>query len=478
MATAENTTVKLYRGVPLTKDGTEVLFLSGAAAEGVLSAYAAFTDTKYYYARENRGAIQIESAIAPLEGCNYVGFQNLSHGGKWYFGFIDRLVYINDKNTQVEFTIDPFTTYLDDCTELDDYFVLRNTPKTDTRAFNLQDDFLPKTEHSRYFSFGSYSLAFNTPVVYYAASQITTPAQIGTTGIKVGNLTDQVLEAIQQNGGAIISASMFPGSWISSYGSGFPMAFPITVIGGNPSSWLLGDYVQKIRTGVYLKPMLVTSQGSKTYNLEQFANPTNIQFQVMGLTVPSPALFVYPKNYDSIAENVAEGVMIKAPGLPITANAVYTNAQNFSDVVTGLTTIAGGAIAGFAKGGLTGAAIGGGAAAVGAVLNYAKNVEMTNFKPPTIYGSGEPMVNLNNELFCECLCAAPLARDLDRIDRYLRYFGYAQNAFSTCIEVFPSGVNMDDGAYLQTGSEMYGGSEMAGVINDRISAGIKIRKTL
>lgn len=478
MATAENTTVKLYRGVPLTKGGTEVLFLSGAAAEGVLSAYTAFTDTKYYYTRENRGAVQVESAIGPLEGCNYIGFQNQSHGGKWFFGFIDRIVYVNDKNTQIEFTVDPFTTYLDDCTEFDDYFVVRNTPKTDVRGANLQKDYLPDTDKTNIWTFASHSIACGRNVVYFAAPSSTGTLIDGTGNIYIGPLSATLLEEITTKGGAVIGAYMYPTTGSQWGGASVQSAFSLGTIGGNPFSGILGSYVQKLLTGVYHKLVLTSSQGAKFYELEDFDVPTAVSFQLVGMTIPSPALFVYPKNYRGIAENVAEGIMVKTPALPISANSVYTNAQGFSDVVAGLTSIAGGAVGGYLKGGALGAVVGAGAGAAGALLNQAKNVEMSELKPPVVYGTGEPVVNLNKEIFVELGLCSPTNKDMDRIDMYLRYYGYAMNAENTSIEVFPSGVNLDDGAYLQTGSEMFGGSEMASVINQRIAAGIKIRKTL
>lgn len=474
MATAENSTVKLYSGVPLVKNGTEVLFLSGAAAEGALSGYTAATFTKYYYTRENRGAVQVESPIAPLEGVNYIAFQNLSHGGKWYFGFIDRLVYINDNNTQVEFTIDPFPTYLGDCTEFDDYFVIRNTPRTDVRGANTQTDFVPPGLHKSMTHLSDYSVRLDTNVVYYAGKYGGGVID-GTGNIRVGVLTDAALEAIQQTGGAIIGGYMFPSAW-----GGDPIAPSRTLaaIHGNATAHLLGAYMEKIRTGVYNKVVLFTSQGSKSYDLEQFADPTNVTFQIIGLTIPSPALFAYPLNYNGIHNNVAEGVMCKAPSVPISANATYTNAQGFADIVGGLVSMGGAAASGFAMGGPAGAALAAATSGLSAVVNQAKNYYMTDFQTPHIYGTGEPITDSSKTLFVSLAVCSPDTGDLDRIDAYLRYFGYAQNCFSSSTVVFPGGVNQEDGAYLQTGSDMFGGSEKAAEINARIAAGIKIRKTL
>lgn len=471
MATAENSTVNLYTGVPLVKGGTEVLFLSGSGAVGALSGYLSATFTRYYYVRENRGAVQIESPIGPLEGVNYIAFQNISHGGKWFFGFVDRLVYINDKNTQVEFTIDPFPTYLGDCTEYNEYFVVRNTPKTDVRGANVASDYMPTSPIDKVDQMAYLNVPLDDGEVYFAAGQITA-ATLGTTGIKIGALNDTNLDAILTHGGTIIGAYQFPSSWYSGV-SQIRTVIPMGSLSGNPFASLSGYTHNKIRTGVYTKVLLITSQGAKSYEPEAFADPTNVVFDMIGLTLPSPAMFVYPRNYHGVDHNIAEGLMCKAPALPISANAVYTNAQKFADITGAI----GGIVGNVATGGPAGV-LAAGATAANAAFNIARNEVMTKYSPPTVYGTGEPVVNTQKQLSIYLCSSHPDTFDLSRVDNYFGYYGYACNSMSTALTVLVGGVNKDDGAYLQTGSDMFGGSEQAKEINARIAAGIKIRKTL
>lgn len=476
MATAENTTVNLYKGVPLTKNGTEVLFLSGGAAAAALSGYLAHTFSRYYYTRENRGAVQVESPIDTIEGCNYIGFQNVSHGGKWFFGFIDRIVYINDNNTQVEFTIDPFATYLDDASFLDEYFVVRNTPISDTRGSNVAADYMPTSPTDKVEVLANLNVALDDGEVYFAAGQITA-AELGTTGIKIGALNDNNLQAILQNGGTIIGAYQFPSGWYSGV-STIRTVIPMGTLQGNPFSGISAFTHNKIRTGVYTKVLVVTTQGSKTYEPEAFADPTNVQFQMVGLTLPSPALFVYPLNYHGIAHNIAEGLMCKAPALPISANAVYTNAQKFADITGAINGVVSGGISGAARGGLAGAAIGAGQAALSSVWNAGVRETMTKYSPPTVYGTGEPVVNLQQNMSITLCSSHPDAFDLNRIDKYFDYFGYACNCMNTALMLIAGGVNTNDMAFLQTGSDALAGSEADDELNTRLKAGIKIKKTL
>lgn len=475
MATAENSTVKLYRGVPLVKNGTEVLFLSGEAAEGVLSAFTAATFTKYYYTRENRGAVQVESPIGPLEGVNYIAFQNISHGGKWYFGFIDRLVYINDNNTQVEFTIDPFPTYLGECVEFASYFVLRNTPKTDIRGANIQEDFFPKSKHLTSVNGGELVLPLSGSCIYFTQKG-STSSLIDQTGIRTRPGTSADVEDVLAHDGSIIGGYLLPSGWTPLNGAPAEMK-SLGTLSCNPFTGLSGYTHEKIRSGVYNTVSLVAPQSTKSFDIEAFNTPQNISFRALGLWLPCPSVFIYPLNYNGIAENIGEGILTKVPSIPITANPVYTSSQAISDLSGVLMSAGTSAISGMMTGGptnaLANATISAGLAGAQAVNRFA----LRSLEPPHIIGTGEPVLGLNKELRFSLVVRRPDANDLARIDSYFDYYGYAVNANSDSA-VFSGGVNQDDGAYLQTGSDMFGGSEKSAEINARIAAGIKIRKTL
>jgi hypothetical protein len=295
----------------------------------------------------------------------------------------------------------------------------------------------------------------------------------GVGNLFVGPVDSSVVEDVQQNGGTIIGGYTMPNTWNA------PEHQPVRLQGslnGTPFSGLAG-YLPKVQSGVYHKVVLITSNGSKNYDLEQFTNPASIEFQIIGLMIPSPAIYVYPRNYRGIDHNTSEGVMIKCPAIPITANPVYTNSQNFSDLVSGMMTIGAGAVGGFVKGGPVGALVGAGLAAGGVAINAAKNYGMTELQPPVLHGSGEAIFDGSNKMFAQLFLVSPTTDDLDRIDQYLRYYGYAVNAQSTA-DAFGGGVpNLDDKAYLQTGSDLFAGPHCE-ELNARCMGGIKTRKTL
>lgn len=493
MPTATNSIIYLYKGVPLLKGGTEVLYVYQDNAITQLESFLHRTFFQYYYVREERQYVRIKATMPEVEGCNYLAFRNPSNGNKWFFGFIDRLVYINDNTVEIEFTIDPFPTYLGDTSKLDNVFVVRNTVSTndDTRGAFLQDDYVPNSAKVDYISLGdnsSYSLGASNARVYYAVSnpdddspQIS--ANFINTGVRVGRLTNNNIQAIKENGGVIIGAYLMPNDWIST--TDYPIVRPIGELFGNPLAHVASYSHNKIKTGVYNKVVLITSQGARNYELELFSNVNDIRFKILGLMTPCPSVFIYPTNYKGMADNLAEGMYMKCPSIPISANAVYTNAQRTEDALTAFKAIGHGALsgasAGFmafgAYGALAGGILGSLGGALGGDILRAKNQHMTQFMPPTISGQGEPVVAYDFSLKAQLFVSSPSQHDLYRISKYFDYFGYNIDSEMATVSLGHS-VNFSDGAYLQIGSDLLVGSEVDNILNARLRQGIKIRKTL
>ena len=258
----------------------------------------------------------------------------------------------------------------------------------------------------------------------------------------------------------------------------YPISRALPDIGGNPLSLfpdISGAGIAKLKTGVYNNVVLRTTQGVKQYDLEEFGNVNAISFGVVGLLAPSPAIFIYPKNYKGVNENLAEGLLMQCPSLPIATNATYTNQQSFNDLIGLISGVGAGAIGGFLQGGtiggvpaaLAGAVISG----TSSILSIAKNQINTKMQTPSIASNGVAVLSTSGTLEAELQVMAPNLESSLAIHNYLDYYGYNVNAERIT-------VNLNDGAYLQTGSEFLYGSEADVELNARLSAGIKIRKTL
>lgn len=494
MATVPNTTVILYKGVPLVKGGIDVLMTTGAAAATQLARFAHATYSNCTYTREERTFVRVPAAVSACEGCNYLSFRNANHGGKYFFGFIDHVRYINESTTQIDFTIDPFPTFFEDCTILSDVYVKRNTPIADTdanRALYLQPDYVPASAKQEYTSLGasaSMSWTVDTAYMYYAVgnnqhtgTDMEITAGFASTGIRVGYATTDKIKDIKEDGGVIIGAYMMPSSFYVAYD---PQAVANNImrnlgtLTGNPLAHVSSYSHSKIKSGVYNQVMLFTSQGAKAYDLELFDNVTSVSFGVVGLMTPCPSIFIYPMNYKGVANNLAEGIYMKFPAIPITANAVYSNYQRMTELYSELSGGINGGIKGGISGGVMGAAVG---AIQGMVQPLARGVfeeyALTMFKAPSVNGSGDPVISTDFKMFANLVVCSPSQNDLYKISRFFDYYGYNIEAqqHNTALS---NNLNTSDGAFLQVGSTIFVGSEADAELNARAAAGMKIRKTL
>ena len=483
--TYPNTYVILYKGVPLVKNGTEVLFSTGVNAANALSSYIYRSFANCTYTRENATSVRVHAPVADCEGANYLSFQNRSHGGKYFFGFIDKVVYVNENTTQINFTIDPFPTYLSDTVQAPEVFVKRNTPLNDVRGNYLQDDFIPSSAKQEYVSMGqnaSVSWIADKAYMYYCVGNNTFPNDMnittGTTdtGIRVGQATPDKINAIKEDGGVIIGAYLMPSSfYVPSQGFfGWNILRDLGTISGNPLAHVAGYSHSKIKSGVYNSVMLFTSQGAKSYELELFDNVENVVFSILGLMTPGPSVFIYPRNYKGVANNLAEGLYVKFPAIPISTNAVYTTYQSALNDLSVLSGGISGAKSG-AAGGPLGALMG---SATGMLRPFIRNAfeeyVLTKYKAPSVHGSGDPVVASDFTLSASLVVSSPSALDLNRVSNFFDYYGYNIDAVlkNTALQ---NQVNTGNGAFLQIGSDMFAGSEADDELNARARAGIKIR---
>lgn len=480
MATTFNTTVKLYAGVPLVKGGTDVLLLTASAAEGVLASKLVGTYTAYYFERENRRYIQIDDVFGSVDSVNYISFANNSHGGKIYFGFVDQVVYINDHNTQIEFTIDPFPTFYGDAKRLDEFFVIRNTPRNDIRGQNLEDDYLPKGVKNSYNYIWGGQFGIDRAVVVYAAQDVATNWHLYCnsidTGLKAGYITDNLLQAVLDHGGSLISAFVVPDFWnianleIVQYKGTLATIDLLAYMGTY-------DY-QKLRTGVYHSLILSTPSGTKTYDIEEFDNISSVQFDGVACMFPTPTLYIYPRHYRGVDHNTGEAMTISAPAIPISAAPGYTERQFSSDVWKGIGATISGAISGAAAGGIYGAIGGAVLGGVGGIANMAFNNYMAKFSPPSSLTNGPGVIASDRGMHVGLYLACPSAADMNRIEAYFDYYGYNVNHMVTKTQAQLGQLNTGNNAFLQTGTPFVAGSEEDDELNRRFMGGVKIRTDL
>lgn len=87
---------------------TEAQMLELCRSQGHLVAQA----ENYSFLR-NTGTIMAGFTYAQCLQANYIAFQNPDYSNKWFFAWIDDVIYKGDKNTEITFTIDAWSTWFD-----------------------------------------------------------------------------------------------------------------------------------------------------------------------------------------------------------------------------------------------------------------------------------------------------------------------------------------------------------------------------
>ena len=94
------------------------------------SSHFVASNNNYSFIR-NTGTIQTEFSYNTVLQSNYMAFQNTDYSSKWFFAWIDDVIYKGDSNTEIRYTVDSFTTFNKDLT-YENCFVIREHVNDDT----------------------------------------------------------------------------------------------------------------------------------------------------------------------------------------------------------------------------------------------------------------------------------------------------------------------------------------------------------
>ena len=91
---------------------------------------------------------------------NYIAFQNTDYSSKWFFAWIDEVIYKGDKNCEIKYTVDSWSTWFDKWTKKPCY-IIREHVNDDTIGANTLDENLNVGEiieeaETEDLSYGSY----------------------------------------------------------------------------------------------------------------------------------------------------------------------------------------------------------------------------------------------------------------------------------------------------------------------------------
>lgn len=106
--------IRLCKGINLDRDYVNVLnytenqMLALCESQDHLVAQA----NDYSFIR-NKGSISTNFKYDDALQSNYIAFQNKDYSNKWFFAWIDEVIYNGEENTEIKYTIDSWSTWFD-----------------------------------------------------------------------------------------------------------------------------------------------------------------------------------------------------------------------------------------------------------------------------------------------------------------------------------------------------------------------------
>lgn len=425
-----------------------------------------------YQRKDN--VIRVDTHIDSLWDSNYVMYQNANFGSKWFYAFITKMEYVNDRDTYIYIETDVYQTWLFECT-VKTSFVVREHVSDDTIGAHLVDEQLETGEYvmSSYHESNIMGANWNVLAVSDNSPQ-------GHTGL-IGNVYGQVVtgltyfpfpnttqgvqwlkdtiklyvDAGKQDAivmiftvpALILRATIESTSWL--------LGYPIT--SGDPYGWDLYDEAKdlasvdgyipknfKLFTFPYKYLYVSNNDGlSATYRYEDFPND-NMNFMVFGSVMPNPRVMLAPNDYRGEGLKYEYGLVLS--GFPMCSWTTDTYAawlaQNGASTAVAMISSIGALGVGIGTGNAL--AIGGGAISI---ANQLAEIHKASIQPDQAkgqVGSGGLMFGTSalDFFFAHMTVKQEFAK---RIDNFFTMFGYKVNTLKV-----PEIHSRENWNYIQT----------------------------
>lgn len=127
-----NSRIILAKGIEIDRDYRNVLNYKENDMLALLNSTAHYVNSadNYSFLRPT-GTILAGFRYSECLEANYIAFQNPDYSNKWFFAWIDEVIYKGDRNTEITFTIDSWSTWFSKLT-IKPCFVVREHVNDDT----------------------------------------------------------------------------------------------------------------------------------------------------------------------------------------------------------------------------------------------------------------------------------------------------------------------------------------------------------
>ena len=126
-----NITKVYLLSVPLEDDYKDTLYFANATAQhDYFAGQVVKSYTDFSYQRKDN-VIRVPAQVDTIRNCNYVMYQNTAYSNKWFYAFIERMVYVDDNRTDIFIATDVIQTWMFEM-QFKDSFIEREHVNDDT----------------------------------------------------------------------------------------------------------------------------------------------------------------------------------------------------------------------------------------------------------------------------------------------------------------------------------------------------------
>lgn len=364
-----NSKIILCKNIKLDKNYNNVLNYTEQQMLALVNANKVVESNSYSFIRPN-GTIKTQFPYGTCLQCNYMAFQNPDYSNKWFFAWIDDVVYKSDGCGEISFTIDIFSTWFNKV-NIQDCFVVREHVNDDTIGLHtipegldcgdyvvgehLVDDLNRNTQNEPYCIVVASTVSFeNDDKVFMAKyNGIPTGVRYGYWHINDINSVEAVVRRIESLHQGAIKEMFIAPLWLAQ-----------SIDDYNPSSETHPDYHtnnpayedisfgpltdidgyvpknNKLFTSPYYVIQLSNAQGSDSILKNELWQKVNGEFiiRLLGCLTQGCSIRAIPQNYDKDLHNSENGINLgKFPQISWSSDA-FTNwlTQNGVNVASSL----------------------------------------------------------------------------------------------------------------------------------------------
>lgn len=178
-----NSQIILAKNINMDKQYTNVLSYSESQMLTLCRENQVASANNYSFLRAT-GTILVEFSYAQCLQANYIAFQNPDYSNKWFFAFIDDVIYKGDRNCELKFTVDAWSTWFDKWQKKTCYINRQHT-NNDTIGANTVPENIDVGEVKQ--EFITEDLAYGNDFGYWIAVASNWKIKDGSTGFETSD---------------------------------------------------------------------------------------------------------------------------------------------------------------------------------------------------------------------------------------------------------------------------------------------------